>query len=212
MDILKKGRTAIGQKMNNNMIQYSVFAGIVFIIIAHPQTFKLVDSVIKVHNKNILLLVHAVVVSLIMYFGSLYLFIPAQKVLLEGVKNKSVWGDMKQNMKQNTSEIAKKAVEKAKSGAKKYAEEKGLPTGFPSGGTDHADVVSDAVAETDTNVSKKNEFGEYTREEIEEQHEDFKAMSIGTAVECLNDKGITGGLLDKANLGEIFQKCVRKDE
>lgn len=89
MDILKKGRTVIGQKMNNNMIQYSVFAGIVFIIIAHPQTFKLVDSVIKVHNKNILLLVHAIVVSLIMYFGSLYLFIPAQKVLLEGVENES---------------------------------------------------------------------------------------------------------------------------
>ena len=38
-------------------------------------------------DKNILLLVHAVVVSLIMYFGSLYIFNPVQKVLLEGIEN-----------------------------------------------------------------------------------------------------------------------------
>ena len=95
MDILKKGQTVISQKMNNNMIQYSVFAGIVFIIIAHPQTFKLVYSVIKVHNKNILLFVHAIVVSLIMYFGSLYLFIPAKKILLEGIENGAERGEAK---------------------------------------------------------------------------------------------------------------------
>ena len=83
MDILNKGRYLLSEKMHDKMIQHSVFAGIVFIIVAHPQTFKLVDSVIKVHDKNILLLVHAVVVSLIMYFGSLYLFNPLQKALLE---------------------------------------------------------------------------------------------------------------------------------
>ena len=85
MDILKKSRNFIGLQMKDQMIKNSVFAGVVFIIIAHPQTFKLVDSVIKVHNKNLLLLVHAVVVSLIMYFGSLYLFNPFEKVLLEGM-------------------------------------------------------------------------------------------------------------------------------
>lgn len=88
MDILNKGRHLINEKMHNKMIQHSVFAGIVFLIIAHPQTFKLVDSVIKVHDKNILLLVHALVVGLLMYFGSLYVFEPVQQVLLEGLKNK----------------------------------------------------------------------------------------------------------------------------
>jgi len=89
MDILKKSRNFIGLQMKDQMIKNSVFAGIVFIIVAHPQTFKLVDSVIKVHNKNLLLLVHAVVVSLIMYFGSLYLFNPFEK-LIEGLKLKDL--------------------------------------------------------------------------------------------------------------------------
>ena len=88
MDVLRQGRGFLNDKMHNTMIQHSVFAGIVFIIVAHPKTFALVDSVLKVKDKNMLLLVHAVVVSLIMYFGSIYLFEPVQKMLLEGMKNK----------------------------------------------------------------------------------------------------------------------------
>ena len=88
MDVLRQGRGFLNDKMHNTMIQHSVFAGIVFIIVAHPKTFALVDSVIKIQDKNMLLLVHAVVVSLLMYFGSLYVFEPVQKVLLEGMKNK----------------------------------------------------------------------------------------------------------------------------
>jgi|TARA_B110000902_G_scaffold174409_1_gene198029 hypothetical protein len=84
MDFVNKGRGYINLKMHDMMIQHSVFAGIVFLIVAHPKTFQFVDSVIKVHDKNALLLVHAVVVALLMYFGSLYIFEPAQKVLLEG--------------------------------------------------------------------------------------------------------------------------------
>ena len=88
MDILKSGRSLISEKMQDKMIQHSVFAAVVFLIVAHPKTFQLVDSVIKVHDKNILLLVHALVVGLLMYFGSLYVFEPVQQVLLEGLKNK----------------------------------------------------------------------------------------------------------------------------
>ena len=88
MDILKSGRSLISEKMHDKMIQHSVFAAIVFLIVAHPKTFQIVDSVIKVHDKNILLLVHALVVGLLMYFGSLYVFEPVEKVLLEGLKNK----------------------------------------------------------------------------------------------------------------------------
>lgn len=88
MDVLRKSREFLNDKMHDTMIQHSVFAGIVFIIVAHPKTFALVDSVLKVKDKNMLLFVHAVVVALIMYFGSLYLFEPIQKMLLEGMKNK----------------------------------------------------------------------------------------------------------------------------
>lgn len=88
MDVFRQGRGFLNDKMHNTMIQHSVFAGIVFIIVAHPKTFSLVDSVLKVKDKNMLLLVHAAVVVLIMYFGSIYLFEPVQKMLLEGMKNK----------------------------------------------------------------------------------------------------------------------------
>ena len=84
MDFLKQGRSLISEKMHNTMIQHSVFAAVVFLVVAHPKTFQFVDSIIKVHDKNILLLVHALVVGLLMYFGSLYIFEPVQKVLLEG--------------------------------------------------------------------------------------------------------------------------------
>tara|TARA_Y100000389_G_scaffold195272_1_gene226475 strand:- start:699 stop:971 length:273 start_codon:yes stop_codon:yes gene_type:complete len=88
MDMLRQGRGFLNDKMHNTMIQHSVFAGIVFIIVAHPKTFSLVDSVLKVHDKNMLLLIHAVVVSVLMYFGSIYLFEPVQRMLLEGMRNK----------------------------------------------------------------------------------------------------------------------------
>ena len=88
MDVFRQGRGFLNDQMHNTMIQHSVFAGVVFIVVAHPKTFALVDSVIHVKDRNMLLLVHAAVVALLMYFGSMYLFEPVQKMLLEGMKNK----------------------------------------------------------------------------------------------------------------------------
>ena len=88
MDLVNKGRGYVNSKMQDKMIQHSVYAGIVFLIIAHPKTFQLVDSVIKVHDKNIQLLIHAVVVSLLMYFGSLYIFEPTQHILFRDTAKK----------------------------------------------------------------------------------------------------------------------------
>ena len=88
MKILSEGRQYINEKLHNTMIQHSVFAAIVFLIIAHMITFRFVDSIINVKSQNIQLLVHAVVVGLIMYFGSIYLFVPLQNVLFEGMKSK----------------------------------------------------------------------------------------------------------------------------
>ena len=88
MKILSEGRQYINEKLHDTMIQHSVFAAIVFLIVSHPATFKLVDNVFKIKNKNILLLVRATIVGLIMYFGSIYLFVPLQNVLFEGMKSK----------------------------------------------------------------------------------------------------------------------------
>ena len=96
MDLLNKGRGYVNSKMHDKLVQHSIFAGIVFLIVAHPKTFQFVDSVIKVHDKNALLFVHALVVVVLMYFGSLYIFEPAQKVLLEGMEVKK---DMKKPKK-----------------------------------------------------------------------------------------------------------------
>ena len=89
MKIISEGRQYINEKLHDTMIQHSVFAAIVFLIISHPATFKLVDNIIEIKNKNILLLVRAAVVGLIMYFGSIYLFVPLQNVIFEGLSNKN---------------------------------------------------------------------------------------------------------------------------
>ena len=187
MDILKKGRTVISQKMNNNMIQYSVFAGIVFIIIAHPQTFKLVDSVIKVHNKNILLLVHAVVVSLIMYFGSLYLFIPVQKVLLEGVENgkkKSTW---RKNMENVTTEVAEKNAQGKLDGAGENLKA-GLSIGLDKSATSQAAANFDAIdaidAIDDDNNNKEMDHEDERKNDLENMNNKWNQTTVEEIVGC----------------------------
>jgi hypothetical protein len=82
MDLVNKGRGYVNVKIHDKMVQHAVYAGIVFLIVAHPKTFELVDSVIKVNDKNALLLIHAVVVALLMYFGSLYIFEPVTRKFL----------------------------------------------------------------------------------------------------------------------------------
>ena len=63
------------------MIQHSVYAAVVFLIVSHPETFKFVDNGLKKLgipslDKNVLLLVHAVVFALLMYFGTTMVFDP----------------------------------------------------------------------------------------------------------------------------------------
>jgi len=63
------------------MVQHSVYAAVVFLVVAHPETFKVVDSALKKVgvpslDKNGLLLVHAVVFALLMYFGTTFVLDP----------------------------------------------------------------------------------------------------------------------------------------
>ena len=63
------------------MVRNSVYAAFVFLIVAHPATFKTFDNGFKslgitIPNKNVQLLVHAVVFALLMYFGTTMVFDP----------------------------------------------------------------------------------------------------------------------------------------
>ena len=69
-------------EMHDSLFQHSVFGAIVFLIVSHTDVYKFVGKLIDVKDKNILMLVHAVVFAVIMYFGSMYLFAP---LLAEGL-------------------------------------------------------------------------------------------------------------------------------
>ena len=86
--LIKGTQEFIREKLHDTMIRNSVFAAIVFLIVGNPATFRFVDSIFKVKNPDMLVLLHAVVFAIIMYFGSIYVFMPIQQVLLEGYKNK----------------------------------------------------------------------------------------------------------------------------
>ena len=69
-------------EMHDSLFQHSVFGAIVFLIVSHTDVYKFVGQLIQVKDKNVLMLVHAVVFAVIMYFGSMYLFAP---LLTEGL-------------------------------------------------------------------------------------------------------------------------------
>ena len=87
MNILKQLEFIPGVKwfeseMHDSLFQHSVFGAIVFLIVSHTDVYKFVGGLIRVTNKNVLMLVHAVVFAVIMYFGSMYIFSP---LLAEGM-------------------------------------------------------------------------------------------------------------------------------
>ena len=88
MNILKHLEFIPGVKwfeseMHDSLFQHSVFGAIVFLIVSHTDVYKFVGSLIHVTNKNVLMLIHAVVFAVIMYFGSMYIFSP---LLVENYK------------------------------------------------------------------------------------------------------------------------------
>ena len=89
MNILKQLEFIPGVKwfeseMHDSLFQHSVFGAIVFLIVSHTDVYKFVGGLLRVTNKNVLMLVHAVVFAVIMYFGSMYIFSP---LLVEGKNN-----------------------------------------------------------------------------------------------------------------------------
>ena len=87
----------IKSKYSDVMIRHSVFAGLVFLVIAHPQTFKFVDKYVTlfvkgvlaekkfVLDKNALLVLHAIVTGVIFYLGT-YFITPYTDFYMQGFK------------------------------------------------------------------------------------------------------------------------------
>ena len=90
MDFLKS-------KYSDVMIRHSVFAALVFLVTAHPETFKFVDKYFTlfvkevlamkkfVLNKNALLVLHAIVTGVLFYIGT-YFITPYTDFFMQGFK------------------------------------------------------------------------------------------------------------------------------
>lgn len=74
--------------LNDRVVQVSIYAAIVFYIVAHPETFKFVDSTLGLggKDKGTLLLVHSGVVAVLMYFGTKMIFDPVMRNLVDGFR------------------------------------------------------------------------------------------------------------------------------
>ena len=80
-ELIQVSRKFVHNKLQDSMIRNSLFAGIVFMIVANPAIFRFVGKFIKVSNPNIVLVLNAIVFAVIMYFGSIYIFEPVYTAL-----------------------------------------------------------------------------------------------------------------------------------
>jgi len=67
------------------LFQHSVYAAIVFLIVAHPETFAFVKKTLHIKNNDTLLIVHSIVAGVAVYFGTIYFFNPFFRTI-EGMK------------------------------------------------------------------------------------------------------------------------------
>lgn len=56
--------------------RHSIYTVIVFYIVANPATFKFVRKTLDIKNDDVLFVVHAFVMGVLLYFGSLFIFNP----------------------------------------------------------------------------------------------------------------------------------------
>ena len=74
---VKDSESWVLDKWQNRVVQLSVYAGVVFYIVANPSVFKFMESLLpsKISNMNQLLL-HSVLFSVLMYVGTRMFFDP----------------------------------------------------------------------------------------------------------------------------------------
>jgi hypothetical protein len=61
----------VTSKWNNRMVQLSVYAGVLFYIVANPAVFKFMESLLPARVTHLnQLLIHAVLFAVLMYVGT----------------------------------------------------------------------------------------------------------------------------------------------
>ena len=75
--VVKDSKDWVASKWQNRMVQVSVYAGILFYVVANPAVFKFMQGFLpgRVYNMS-LLLVHSLLFAVLMYLGTRLFFDP----------------------------------------------------------------------------------------------------------------------------------------
>lgn len=81
-NVVKDTKDFVSGKFGNRMVQLSVYAGVLFYVVANPAVFKFMQSLLpgRITSLNQLLL-HSVLFAVLMYVGTTMLFDPVLKEL-----------------------------------------------------------------------------------------------------------------------------------
>tara|TARA_B100002019_G_C21154826_1_gene540154 strand:- start:678 stop:941 length:264 start_codon:yes stop_codon:yes gene_type:complete len=75
--VVKDSKDWVASKWQNRMVQVSVYAGILFYVVANPSVFKFMQGFLpgRINNMS-LLLVHSILFAILMYVGTRAFFDP----------------------------------------------------------------------------------------------------------------------------------------
>ena len=78
--LVKDTESWVASKWANRMVQLSVYAGILFYIVANPGVFKFMESLLPARITRLnQLLIHSLLFAVLMYIGTLMFFDPLLK-------------------------------------------------------------------------------------------------------------------------------------
>lgn len=78
--IVKDTKDYVASKWSNRMVQLSVYAGVLFYIVANPAVFKFMESFLPARvTKLSQLMIHTVLFAVLMYIGTTMFFDPLLK-------------------------------------------------------------------------------------------------------------------------------------
>ena len=75
--VVKGAKSAVLDQWRKRMVQLSVYAAVLFYIVANPAVFKFMMSLLPVRVTQLnLLLLHSVLFGVLMYVGTMFVFDP----------------------------------------------------------------------------------------------------------------------------------------
>ena len=78
--VVKGAKTVVLDQWRKRMVQLSVYAAVLFYIVANPAVFKFMMSLLPVRVTQLnLLVLHSVLFGVLMYVGTLFVFDPLLK-------------------------------------------------------------------------------------------------------------------------------------